>query len=912
MNILLFSSAETTLARAGGKGANLADLARAGFPVPPGFIVSTAAYQQFVLANQLQASILDLTHGIAPEDSQRFEKAAQEIRSLFERGTLPGELAAEISSAYQALSPDQTDLPVAVRSSATAEDLPGLAFAGQQETYLNQVGETSVLAAVKKCWSSLWTARAMSYRERNHIASAEGTIAVVIQKMIDSQASGVLFTANPITGRRDEMVIDASFGLGEAIVSGQVDPDHFLVNPAAWTITQRKLGEKKMAILLRPGGGTQAVIREGANEPALSDAQIIPLAQTSRRVADHFGAPQDIEWAWADGQMYLLQSRPITSLYPLPENPHPEQGLRYYVNFNSVQGVTDPLTPVGMDALRLLFGGVTRLLHLKSSMVQLLPDAGGRLFIDFTDLVRDPRLRAVGFNLLANTDPGARDILIQLMETRAIEPKRVLTPARIASLMVGILPILRQAISAMLSPDRVYPRAVAMAEPLIGQMQAHANTPGSLRQVIQIMEQDLPRTESISFGIMPSVLPVFSLLPVIDGWLSKWLGEPTGSANWLLQGLSHNVTVEMNLKLWSVAQAIRADASVVEWLRAQPVDALGDAYLHRRLPPIAQQALEGFFAEYGMRGVAEIDLGRAPWREDPSPILQTLLGYLQIEDPASAPDVLYRRGTDQTERLAASYIDRVRRTRFGWLRAKILKAAIHRVRTLAGLREVPLFYMVRINDLYRVAMLRCAGELTARGTIDRAEDIFFVPLESLKQYSDGNELDLKTIAAANQALYEREKNRRQMPEVLLSNGEAFYPGIGPSAEDGEDLVGEAVSPGVVEGRAHVILDPGRERLEPGEILVCPSTDPGWTPLFLTAAGLVMEIGGLITHGSIVAREYGLPAVVGISQATTRLKTGQLLRVDGNRGRVTVIAASSAGFSTGSTPPRREPAGHPHP
>jgi len=346
--------------------------------------------------------------------------------------------------------------------------------------------------------------------------------------------------------------------------------------------------------------------------------------------------------------------------------------------------------------------------------------------------------------------------------------------------------------------------------------------------------------------------------------------------------------MEMDLKLWAAAQRIRADAGALEVIKAQPVEDLVRAYRQGQLPASVQRALDEFLQAYGMRGMAEIDIGRPRWRDDPTPILQTLLGYLQLEDPLLAPDVLFQQRVEQAERLAREYVVRARKMRFGWLRARLLGSLIRWMRTLGGLREAPLFYMARVLGIYRAALLDYARELVAQGELECAEDIFFVPLETLKRFVTDKKADLKNIATANRAGYEREYVRKQMPRVLLSTGEAFYEGVSDAAACDNDLAGDAVSPGIVEGRVHVVLDPRSTSLEPGEILVCPSTDPGWTPLFLTAGGLVMEIGGLMTHGSIVAREYGLPAVVGVHQATTRLQTGQRVRVDGHRGRVTIL------------------------
>ncbi len=886
--ILPFTSSEVTPARVGGKGTNLAELVRAGFTVPLGFIVTTDAYYAFVEANHLQPRILTLAQHISPDDAAALENTSTEIRILFERGLLSAEIAADITAAYYALTPSRS--PVAVRSSATTEDLPGLTFAGQQETYLNVVSDATVLDAVKKCWGSLWTARAMAYRARNHIQPDEVALAVVIQKMIASESSGILFTANPLTGRRDKMVIEASFGLGEAIVSGQVEPDHYIVNALEWKITERKLGAKAIAILPRASGGTEQIQRQASHEPALPEPRIIELAQIGQRVAQHFGSPQDIEWTWARQQLYLLQSRPITSLYPLPEQTGPVEALRLYINFNAIQGVSEPLTPLGIDTLRLLFGGVLRILHVHRSPRQLLPEAGGRLFLDFTDMISDPRLQKVGLSLLASTEPGSRQTLLRLMEEDRFPPKRVLTVWRAVTLLLALWPLLGRLLAALLRPDRVRPRLIAGAEQYIAEVQQHVQAANNLAACLRAMEHDLPHAERISLNIMPVVMPVVSGgLPLVEHWLSDWLGEPPGAALQLIQGLPGNVTMEMNLELWAGAQKIRADAGALEVMRTRPVEALVKAYQQRQLPASAQEALDEFLQRYGMRGTAEIDLGKPRWRDDPTPIMQTLRGYLRLEDPLLAPDVVFQHRVEQAESMAREYVVRARQIRFGWLRALLLGGLIRRMRTLGGLRETPLFYIARIYGIYRTALLGYAQELVAQGELSQADDVFFVPFETLKRFAlDEKKIDLKAIVAANRADYERECGRKQMPRLLLSTGEAFYEGVSDATASENDLVGEGVSPGLVEGQVRVIFHPAGAHLEPGEILVCPATDPSWTPLFLTAGGLVMEIGGLMTHGSIVAREYGLPAVVGVHQATTRLQTGQRVRVDGQHGRVTIL------------------------
>ncbi len=896
---LPFASPHATLARAGGKGLNLAALTQAGFPVPAGFIVTTEAYRAFVSANQIQARILALARTLIPDDPLALEAASTEIATLFGAGHIPADLADSISTAYLELAASPplprspAAFPVAVRSSATAEDLPGLSFAGQQDTYLNIIGLEAVLDAVKRCWASLWTARALGYRARNQIAPDDVTLAVVVQPMILSEASGVLFTANPLTGRRDEMVIDASFGLGEAIVQGIVEPDHYAIDATRWTITTRKLGAKALAILPRAEGGVDEVKRAAATEQALPDAQIIALAQLAGRVAAHYGAPQDIEWAWADGQLYLLQSRPITSLYPVPEVPIPAGAVGVFFSVASIQGVNEPLTPVGREALRLLVGSLLpRVFHLNVDLRHALVEAGERLYLNFTAIAGHPTLRHGMLVALARADPAARQIILRLIA----EGRLPLTagphppPLFFLPVMPRVVPGI---IAAQIAPAATLKRRLAISENYYQRARAEAEAArargASLADRLALMENTLARGfENLFLPLIPAILPAIAFVSVVDRWLVAWSGTPPGAGLLLLRGLVGNVTTEMNLKLWATAQALRADAPSRSIFQSQSIPDLIAAYQRHALPAAAQSAIEKFLEEYGMRAVAEIDLARPRWRDDPASVFQTLQSYLELTDPEAAPDAVFRRGAEEAERFAAAAIARARGGPWGAVRAGLLRFFIGRIRALAGARETPKFYIIKVFDAFRALLLDSAHQLVADNQLTHADDIFFVPLDVLKRFANGETVNLKDVAAAHRAEYERELGRRQIPRLLLSTGEAFYGGLTDATAGPNDLVGEAVSPGVVEGMVRVVLDPRGTRLNPGEILVCPATDPGWTPLFLAAGGLVMEIGGMVTHGSVVAREYGIPAVVGVEACTTRLHTGQRVRVDGSTGRVTIL------------------------
>jgi pyruvate,water dikinase len=884
--ILSLSSPEATLLRAGGKGANLARLTQAAFNVPPGFIVTTDAYRVFVESNQIGSTLLALAAAASPDDPNALEAASNKIRALFSAGTLPAEIAEAIRSEYAKLSP-AGNLPVAVRSSATAEDLPGLSFAGQQDTFLNVVGPEALIEAVKACWGSLWTARAMGYRARSHIEDAEVALAVVVQTLIPSEVSGILFTANPLTGDRGQMVIDASFGLGEAIVSGQVEPDHYVVDSHKMKIISRKLGAKALAILPRDKGGTDSVSEQRQEQQALPDAQILELARLSARIAAHFGAPQDIEWAWASGQLFVLQSRPITSLYPLPESVLQSKDLRVLFSLNSLQGVVQPLTPLGRDPFRLVADGFAQIIGSAATGAEIMIITGGRLYLDMTGLLTNERLRVLALGMFANADPGAREAAAALIENGRIKTNKSFGPLQILRLLLRLRRLAAGMVLGWARPEYARRRTLAKSERYLDEARQALQKAPSLDARLAVLDHYASTMlhQFIDTGLLSTALVGVLSQFIVDHWLVSWAGAEPGTVRRLLRGLPGNPTTEMDLTLWATAQAIRSDTAANAIFQGQDVAETTKAYHQGNLPPAAQRAIQAFLDRYGMRAVREIDMGIPRWREDPAALLHTLGSYLQIGDPDLAPDRLFQRAGAEVEQLSAGYIDQVRRKK-GWLKARLLRAVMRRMRLLSGFREMPKFHIIKVLDQMRTALLDSGQQLAAEAKLDCPEDIFFVPLETLRQAAQGQPVNLKAVVKQEREDYNRELARRQIPRLMLSTGEAFYQGV--SGARPNDLAGDGVSPGTVEGKVRVVEDPRGVRLQPGEILVCPATDPGWTPLFLSAGGLVMELGGMMTHGSVVAREYGIPAVVGVHEATKRLKTGQRVRVDGSLGRVVVL------------------------
>ena len=871
---------------AGGKAANLGESIRAGLPVPAGFCVTTAAYELVSSGADLAPSLIALAE-TPPDDTARLAEIAAQIRADLLAAPIPDALARSITAAYLELG-DGATVPVAVRSSATAEDLPFASFAGQQDTYLNIVGAEAVLDAVRNCWASLWTDRAVRYRATNGIDPRSVRLAVAVQRMVAAEVAGVLFTANPLTGRRHQAVIDASLGLGEAVVSGMVNPDHFVVNTATGEIVERRLGDKRVAIRATEGNGTQRVEMDGnKNEACLSDEQVRALAKLGARVEAHYEAPQDTEWAIdASGGIWLVQARPITTLFPLPSRaPATDDTPRVYFSGSVAQGVYQPLTPMGQQAFRLVASALSTLLGYLPPDRYAGPgpyaEAAGRLFVDITPVLRSTFGRRLLDRVMRNMEARTAPILRHL----ANDPRFSSVPTPWPKILRAVVPLLVR--------KRIPPRVVgalvrpAAARARAAQVAAEFRAAGDIPRNTGPAER-LDAAGDLLFGfpprLLPSVPPAFIAGLLANAFARKLLGDlaTEDERRVVLRALPHNPTTEMDLSLWSLAQEIRQDPGAARTMRETPPEKLARDYRKGALPPKLQAGLADFLRVYGHRGVAEIDLGLQRWSEDPTHILGELANYLRLENPDLAPDVQFRRAEREAEEMV---VDLTRRaTRKGRLRGKLVGFFLRRTRDLMGMREMPKFCIILLFARVRALLWDVGEDLAAAGRLEKAGDIFFVTLTEARAAVASK--DLRSIVRERRAVYDQEMRRRHVPRVLLSDG--TEPDIGthdsPVAAEGI-LSGTPASGGVVSARARVILDPGGAHLEPGEILVAPSTDPGWTPLFLTAGGLVMEMGGPMSHGAIVAREYGIPAVVGVPDAIERITTGQRITVDGSAGTI---------------------------
>ncbi len=875
------------LADVGGKSRNLGILLRAGFPVPPGFCVTTTGYREAV-GDRLTGVLTDLA--AAADDPAALHPLAQHARRIVGEAPVPADVAAEITAAYAALG---TDVPVAVRSSATAEDLEGASFAGQQDTYLNVVGAEAVLDAVRRCWASLWTDRAVSYRASNGIEPSSVALAVVVQLLIDATAAGVMFTADPVAGTRHRAVIDASPGLGEAVVSGAVNPDHLVVDSSSGLVLARRNGDKRVAIRALSGGGTTSQsLADGSADGCLSDAQAAELARLGAEVERHYGAPQDTEWALdAAGRFWLTQARPITTLYPLLNRPDAD-GTRLFLCASLAQGLTRPFTPMGLASLRLIGTSIARVaLHSRPADQQSGPSAlqiaGMRPFIDATAAFRHPLARRLVLAALGVMEARAAAVVGSLTD----DPRFAVEPAGRAGFVGGVARVMVRtrlplhAVLAVISPDLAVRRIERSKAGLRRALTVPATADAAER--LDFVERVL---STDTFLLMPSTfgyaIPGFAA----QALARRLLGDRATreEIQTVLRGLPNNVTTEMDLGLWELTEQVRADPASVAAFGASVPD-LAEAYASGALPRVAQQGLARFLRTYGHRAVAEIDLGMPRWGDDPTHLLGVVRNYLALDDPALAPAAQFAAGEATAETMIADLVRRVGGP--GSVRGRVLGFALDRARRLTGLRESPKFLLVLSLAMLREQLQRVGEALVRRGALADADDVFFVDLAEARSGLDGT--DLRPVVTANRATYAAELRRRHIPRILLSDGTEPEATLRPKDAPAGALLGSPASAGTVTGRARVVLDPVGAHLDPGEILVAPSTDPGWTPLFLTAGALVMEMGGSNSHGAVVAREYGIPAVVGVADATHRLRTGDLITVDGAAGLVSPAASSAA-------------------
>jgi phosphoenolpyruvate synthase/pyruvate phosphate dikinase len=853
---------------AGGKGANLGELSGIkGIRVPEGFCVTTEAYKKITEDNQELNSLLnELTHFKA-EERESISEISAKIRMAIERTPISEDIAEEIAGYLTKF--DEKDA-FAVRSSATAEDLPTASFAGQQDTYLNIIGKEAILKHISKCWASLFTDRAVIYRLQSGFDHRKVHLSVVVQKMVFSQAAGILFTADPITGNRKVLSIDASFGLGEAMVSGLVNADLYKV--CNGKIIDKKISTKKLAIYALQDGGTkeQEIEPEQQNKQALTDEQILQLERIGRKIEEHFGSPQDIEWCLADDTFYIVQSRPITTLYPIPEANDQENHV--YISVGHQQMMTDPMKPLGLSLWQLRAG-------------RPMYKAGGRLFVDVADSLATPAGRENLLEAMGQHDPLIKDALLTIVE-RGDFIKSLPNDEK------G--PVLVKSNKGMSSADILAQvgNDPAIVSDLIKDSETSVE---ALKQSIQTKSgpnlfdfilDDIQQSKKMIFHAqhMGVIMAAMNASAWINEKMNEWLGEKN-VADILSQSVSNNITSEMGLELLDVADIIRPYAGIIEYLQQVKADYFLDEIIKFDGGQETRDAIYAYLHKYGMRCAGEIDITKTRWSEKPLILVHMILGNIKNFEPGAGKRK-FEQGLQEALKKEQTLLDRLKQLRDGEQKAKETKTMIDLIRNFVGYREYPKYGIVNRFFVYKQALLKEVEQLVQASVIRDKEDTYYLTFEELREVVRTNKLDQQLISKRK---YEHQLfEKLAPPRVITSDGEIVTGKYKHDDLPAGAVAGLAVSSGVIEGRARVILNMEDADLEDGDILVTSFTDPSWTPLFVSIKGLVTEVGGLMTHGAVIAREYGLPAVVGVENATKLIKDGQRIRVNGTNGYVEIL------------------------
>ncbi|EMY8531273.1 MULTISPECIES: phosphoenolpyruvate synthase [Bacillus] len=853
------------LSLVGGKGLNLGELSNIqGIEVPEGFCVTTVGYEKAIEQNENLQTLLQQLTKLKLEDRAQIGEMSKEIREVIIAVQIPSDV---VEAVAHYLSRFGNEHAYAVRSSATAEDLPYASFAGQQDTYLNIIGKEAILQHVRKCWASLFTERAVMYRMQNGFEHNQVSICVVVQKMVFPQASGILFTADPVTSNRKVLSIDASFGLGEALVSGLVSADNYKVKEGK--ITETMIATKKLAIYAVKEGGTETKQIDSAQQKiqTLSERQILQLAQIGRQIEAYFGCPQDIEWCLARNTFYIVQSRPITTLYPIPEENDGENHV--YISVGHQQMMIDAMKPLGLSFFLLTTSAPMR-------------KAGGRLFVDATQQLASPASREYLINTLGKSDPLVRDAL-----TTIIERDNFITllpdDEKEKSVGKGVPPVSTQ--PEIENDPAIVTELIKNSEASLEELKETMQLKSGV-DVLDFILEDIQQLKKVLFN--PQSIAVIMAGMNASTWINEkmeqWLGEKN-AADTLSQSVQNNITSEMGLALMEVADVIRPYEEVIAYLQHVENDSFLDELVQFKGGEKAREAIDAFLNKYGMRCSGEIDITKTRWSEKPTTIIPMILNNIR-DFEYGASKRKFEEGLQEALKKEEELVDRLQQLPDGQQKVEETKRMIRNIRNFIGYREYPKYGMINRYFIYKQALLKEAEQLVQSGVIHEVDDIYYLTFEELHEVVRTKKLNYELIHKQKNdyKLYEK----LTPPRIMTSDGEIITGKYKRENLPADAIAGLPVSSGVVEGRARVILNMEEANLGEGDILVTAFTDPGWTPLFVSIKGLVTEVGGLMTHGAVIAREYGLPAVVGVENATKLIKDGQRIRVHGTEGYIEVL------------------------
>jgi len=709
-------------------------------------------------------------------------------------------------------------------------------------------------------------------------------MSVVVQRMVLPEVSGIMFTADPVLGHRGIISIDASYGLGEALVSGLVSPDIYKFKKSSAQIDSKTIAEKKLAIMPVEGGGTKKVEISGekSTSQVMQDYQIKRLAELGMAIEKHYGCPQDIEWCMENSKLYIVQSRAITSMFSMPSPISQDDALHAYVSFNHFQVMTDPISPLGIDILRIILSFDKGAKSDKE--YKILKSAAGRIYIDLSVLLQYKKLRGGIPLFMKNVDALLSEALAELINRPDFETRIKKNKEAGKALRKFLMPIVIKAIKNV--TYRKSEGAIEFVNDYIG------NRLKSAAEVISNSKQGIEKLEAIYEAacfykdfqaLLPIMAPGIVSFKALQELEQKLLGTHK-YVDIIVKGLEGNITTEMGLLVGDMADLVRKSTDLVEEFNNEDYSTLNKRINKLIGHEELKNKFNDFMGIYDMRAAGEIDMAKDRWIENPEPLAKAILSIVNTSEEGIHRKE-YKETMERAKRAAEGFIKEVT-AKHGKIKGSIVRRLIMVLRNYMPVREHPKYLIMKLILIFKNALLEEAKVLVQKGYLEEEKDIFYSSFWELYNAVGNNESLIELIKLRKEEYQHFRK--LSAPRVLTSDGEEIKAGYKKNNLPEGALAGIPVSSGVVEGIARVITDPSKAYINKGEILIAPFTDPGWTPLFINAAGLVMEIGGLLTHGTVVAREYGMPAVVGITDATKRIKTGQKIRVDGDSGFVVII------------------------
>lgn len=877
----------------GPKAASLFRMMRIGFTVPPGFCITEATFREHLQANKLTTKIESALDELAKTKPEAKRSLLSELRQAIINAPLADTIQDDIENHYHTLAAAH----LAVRSSATAEDLPGHSFAGQYDTYLSITDLTDCINAVKKCWASLWTERAYDYRQKNGFDHLKVSMAVIVQSLVEADASGVLFTADPRYGPSGNIVIEACFGLGQALVSGKVTPDRFVVDKKKLRLLLRAISEKRFECVLDRKGSIkeQPLPNEGSIACSLDKKQIKRLAKLAGKVEAEFGCPQDIEWAVCKNRIYLLQSRPITAM---PQERSWED--RQIWHATPREAMPDVVTPATLSTLFEAVGQefldpVFRMLCCDRGDHPIFSLIAGRIYFNaniWAAVIRSlPGVRSFDLTELTGDHKGLRELANRVQTA----PEEDLPDVKF-SLLRFILKLPLTIIGVLSNTPKKGQRILAKIRAENEKWSRLDVSSLSAKQIIAYCQEPLVDFRRL-LSHLPHLLSVFVSLPVLDLICKRWLSADSSCTGRLLAGVGDMDDAVAGLDLWRLAVAADATVEVKNLILSN--DDWRTIELKLSQLDSGRKFLTDwgeFMNRHGHHCRAELEPYNPRWAETPDYILKLVRTYINQIGQIN-PIKNYNQRLHKRQQLEQQCRKKLRNP----LKRMIFNRVLIRSQKGSVFRENSKSEVIRLITTLRKILLGLGRKLLDKGVLENQDDIFFLRFDEIVTVTKGNtDFDVHQVIAARRAEYN--KNKTIMPpDVIFGKFDPDNYVPEPIDSDVETLTGLAVSPGVVTAKARVILRTDTdEQVLAGEVLVAPFTDPGWTPYFVTAAGVVMDQGGILSHGSIVAREYGIPAVVNVGSATKIIKTGQTIRVDGNRGVVTISPQTPTSANNQST------------